>query len=118
MSSVRLRALIVCVLPLGFCTVLELEAATSVARIWNERALAAIRVDTPHPPVQARNCFCIFVAMYDAWSVYDAVASATSIAPNTPLGMLSQPVAKRSAMCWERQLHRPRPFNHLRHAET
>src|SRR2546423_5051390 len=30
-------------------------ASNSVARVWNERALAAIRVDTPHPPAQARS---------------------------------------------------------------
>jgi hypothetical protein len=28
--------------------------SNSVARVWDERALAAIRVDTPHPPAQAR----------------------------------------------------------------
>jgi hypothetical protein len=45
-----------------------------VARLWNERALAAIRVDTPHPPAQARNCFSLSVAMYDAWAAYDQVS--------------------------------------------
>ncbi len=43
----------------------------SVARIWNERALAAIRADVAHPPGQARNLFCYSVAMYDAWAAYD-----------------------------------------------
>jgi len=47
--------------------VLPVEAAThSIARIWDERALAAIRDDTPHPPAQARNLFSLSVAMYDA----------------------------------------------------
>ena len=46
-------------------------AAPSIARVWNERALAAIRVDTPHPPAQARNLFGLSVAMYDAWAAYD-----------------------------------------------
>src|SRR5262245_32416264 len=50
------------------------SAAQSIARIWNERALAAIRVDTPHPPAQARNLFSLSVAMYDAWAAYDPVA--------------------------------------------
>ena len=48
--------------------------SNSVARVWNERALAAIRVDTPHPPAQARNYFSFAVCMYDAWAAYDPVA--------------------------------------------
>ena len=43
----------------------------SVARVWDERALAAIRVDTPHPPAQARNLFSLSVCMWDAWAAYD-----------------------------------------------
>ena len=46
-------------------------ASQSIARIWDERALAAIRVDTPHPPAQARNLFSLSVCMYDAWAAYD-----------------------------------------------
>src|SRR5882724_10984761 len=46
-------------------------ASNSVARVWDERALAAIRVDTPHPPAQARNLFSLSVCMWDAWSAYD-----------------------------------------------
>src|SRR5216110_313317 len=49
-------------------------ASNSIARVWNERALAAIRVDTPHPPAQARNYFTFSVCMYDAWAAYDPVA--------------------------------------------
>src|SRR5947207_86168 len=41
----------------GFGVVNVASAAQSIARIWDERALAAIRVDTPHPPAQARNLF-------------------------------------------------------------
>jgi hypothetical protein len=29
----------------------------SIACVWNEQNLAAIRVDTPHSPAQARNLF-------------------------------------------------------------
>ena len=50
------------------------QAAQSIARVWDERALAAIRVDTPHPPAQARNYFSLSVCMYDAWAAYDPVA--------------------------------------------
>src|SRR5437764_3170646 len=53
---------------------LHAAASNSIARIWNERALAAIRVDTPHPPAQARNYFGFSVCMYDAWAAYDPIA--------------------------------------------
>ncbi|MEO6034196.1 MAG: DUF6851 domain-containing protein, partial [Verrucomicrobiota bacterium] len=49
----------------------EAKPTNSVARIWDERALAAIRADTPHPPAQARNLFSLSVCMYDAWAAYD-----------------------------------------------
>ncbi len=49
-------------------------ASNSIARVWNERALAAIRVDQAHPPAQARNYFTFSVCMYDAWAAYDPVA--------------------------------------------
>ena len=47
----------------------ESPAAPTPARVWNEQALGAIRIDSPHPPVQARNLFHLSVAMYDAWAV-------------------------------------------------
>ena len=50
------------------------EAAHSIARGWDEQILRAIRNDTPHPPVQARNLFGLSVAMYDAWAAYDPIA--------------------------------------------
>src|SRR5215472_468893 len=53
---------------------LHAAASNSVARTWDERALAAIRADTPHPPAQARNYFSLSVCMYDAWAAYDPVA--------------------------------------------
>ena len=43
----------------------------SIARNWNERALEGIRMDTPHPPGQARNLFSFSVCMYEAWAAYD-----------------------------------------------
>ncbi|MFO1513950.1 MAG: vanadium-dependent haloperoxidase [Verrucomicrobiota bacterium] len=45
--------------------------SNTVARIWNEQNLSAIRIDTPHPPAQARNLFSLSVCMYDAWTAYD-----------------------------------------------
>lgn len=50
-------------------------AQPSVARQWNEAQLAAIREDLARPPVQARNLFHVSVAMYDAWAVYDTLAT-------------------------------------------
>ena len=46
-------------------------ASENIARTWDERALAAIRADTPHPPAQARNLFSLSVCLYDAWAAYD-----------------------------------------------
>ena len=54
---------------------LHAAASNSVARVWNERALAAIRADTPHPPAQARNLFSLAVCLYDAWAAYDTNGS-------------------------------------------
>jgi len=54
---------------LGFVS--QSLATNTVARVWDERALAAIRVDTPHPPAQARNYFSLSVCMWDAWAAYD-----------------------------------------------
>jgi len=51
--------------------ILQAQNSNSVARVWDERALAAIRIDTPHPPAQARNLFSLSVCMYDAWAAYD-----------------------------------------------
>lgn len=46
-------------------------AGHSVARMWNEELLAAIRQDTPRPTVHARNLYHVSAAMYDAWAIYD-----------------------------------------------
>jgi hypothetical protein len=62
-----------------FCALVFTLAATSqaqhsIARIWNEEILAAIRIDRPNPPVHARNLFHLATGMYDAWAAYDTVA--------------------------------------------
>jgi hypothetical protein len=49
--------------------------AQSIARVWDEQILSAIRIDRPHPPVHARNLFHLSAAMYDAWAAYDATAT-------------------------------------------
>jgi hypothetical protein len=50
------------------------RADHSVARIWNEHLLEAIRKDVPKPPVHARNLYHASIAMWDAWAAFDAVA--------------------------------------------
>src|SRR2546426_12194620 len=50
------------------------SCTNNIARVWDEEILSAIRIDTPQPPVQARNLFHLSVAMYDAWAAYDNVA--------------------------------------------
>lgn len=49
-------------------------AQPSVARLWNEVLLEAIRDDFARPTVHARNLFHSSIAMYDAWAVFDEVA--------------------------------------------
>lgn len=52
----------------------ERDGGRSVARVWNEQLLAAIRRDVPAPTVHARNLFHVSAAMWDAWAAYDATA--------------------------------------------
>lgn len=42
----------------------------SIARIWNEALLEAIRRDFARPTVHARNLFHTSVALYDSWAIY------------------------------------------------
>lgn len=55
----------------------QLARATqpSIARLWDEENIAAIRIDTPNPPVHARNLFHLSVAMYDVWAAFDSAAA-------------------------------------------
>jgi len=65
------------------CTSREAEEACrrstdpqfSVARVWNEVLLDAIRRDFPAPTVHARNLFHLSAAMWDAWAAYDTQAA-------------------------------------------
>jgi len=47
----------------------------SVARVWDEALLDAIRRDVPAPTVHARNLFHTSAAMWDAWAAYDPDAA-------------------------------------------
>lgn len=58
-------------LPACFALTILSSRAQSVARLWNEELLAAIRLEIPDPPRHARNLFHTAVVMYDAWAAYD-----------------------------------------------
>ena len=63
------------------CTRRDL-AGHSVARVWNEALLDAIRRDTPAPTVHARNLFHTSAAMWDAWAAYDPSADGYFVQEN------------------------------------
>ncbi len=50
------------------------DPSKSVARLWDEALLDAIRRDFPAPTVHARNLYHASAAMWDAWAAYDPVA--------------------------------------------
>jgi len=52
----------------------DISANVSIARLWNEALLEAIRNDYARPTVHARNLFHTSVALYDAWAMYDEKA--------------------------------------------
>ena len=47
----------------------------SVARVWDEATLEAIRRDFPAPTVPSRNLFHMSAGMWDAWAAYDRDAA-------------------------------------------
>jgi hypothetical protein len=55
------------------CTRADLHGH-SVARVWDEAMLDAIRRDLPAPTTHARNLFDVSAAMWDAWAAYDHTA--------------------------------------------
>ncbi|TYB79416.1 FG-GAP-like repeat-containing protein [Bizionia myxarmorum] len=55
----------------------ETQSDVSIARLWNETLLSAIRKDFARPTVHARNLFHTSVAMYDTWAIYDKIANPT-----------------------------------------
>jgi len=55
------------------CTRTDLQGR-SVARVWDEAMLDAIRRDLPAPTTHARNLFDVSAAMWDAWAAYDPTA--------------------------------------------
>ena len=65
------------------CVRADLEGQ-SVARVWDEAILGAIRRDVPAPTVHARNLFHVSAAMWDAWAVYDPTADGYLVREKRP----------------------------------
>jgi hypothetical protein len=57
------------------CRPRPVEEGWSLARVWDEALLDAIRRDVPAPTVHARNLFHVSAAMWDAWAAYDPDAA-------------------------------------------
>lgn len=62
------------ILLLATATAVADTSPKTVARLWNQQTLDAIRIDIPKPTVHARNLFHVSVAMWDAWAAYDHTA--------------------------------------------
>lgn len=56
------------------------DPSWSVARVWDEAILDAIRRDFPAPTVHARNLFHLSAGMYDAWAAFDPIADGYFVA--------------------------------------
>lgn len=67
--KVHPRLFVLALLLISFCTSVRAQGDPSVARLWNEQLLEAIRNDFARPVVHARNLYHISGAMYDAWSL-------------------------------------------------
>ena len=70
------------------------DRSHSVARLWDEALLDAIRRDTPRPTVHARNLYHTSAAMWDAWAAYDPVADGVFVDEKV---VLDDPVAVEAA---------------------
>ncbi len=84
LSSIRRPALAILVLVLlaiGTLNVLRSPSVEcvprneSVANLWTETALDAIRRDFPAPTVHSRNLYHLSAAMWDGWAAYEPNAS-------------------------------------------
>jgi len=58
----------------------------SIARIWNEVLLTAIRSDLARPTVHARNLFHSAVVTYDIWATFDDTAAPWLLGRNNQSG--------------------------------
>ena len=70
-------------------TLSNLPDNISLARIWNEALLDAIRNDFARPTIHARNLFHTSIAMYDTWAIFSEEAK-TYLIGNTVNGFKSE----------------------------
>lgn len=61
--------------PIVPITITPEREGESVARMWNESLLYAIRNDFARPTVHARNLFHISAAMFDSWATFESDAT-------------------------------------------
>jgi Na+-translocating ferredoxin:NAD+ oxidoreductase RnfD subunit len=79
---------------LGGCTPAALHGQ-SVARAWDEAAVAALRAGGEAEPVEARDLFHLSAAMWDAWAAYDPHAHGFFV--DAKAGSTSNVAASRDA---------------------
>jgi hypothetical protein len=64
----QMKLILLCI---AFFSPTAFAESHSVARLWNEAALGAIRLDYARPTVAARNLYHLSVIFYDTWAVYE-----------------------------------------------
>src|SRR5881628_3568479 len=89
------------------------QSGLSVARLWDEQLLAAIRIDLPKPPAHARNLFHLSVAIWDAWAAYAPTATGYLVKEKERAGDVE--AARREAISYAayRLLQYRFPVGHL-----
>jgi len=91
----RIRLFIIAITGATGLMTVKYAQAESVARMWNEQLLQAIRNDFARPTVHARNLYHTSLAMYDAWAAYDNKA-ATFITNERPFTFFVQPAREEA----------------------
>lgn len=88
--------------PAAFCPEDSIDPVPdrSIARRWNEQALAAIRRDFPHPGVHARNLFHLSAAMWDAWVAYEPTGRGLFVPDKAEVGDADPEQAREEAISY------------------
>ena len=73
-TNIKKQALALLLVLGSTCMSPAAQAEDSIARVWNDHLLEAIRHDFARPTVHARNLFHVSAAMWDAWAAYDSQA--------------------------------------------
>ena len=82
----------------------------TVARVWIEQLLDAIRLDTPRPTVHARNLWHLSIALWDIWVAYDeetpAVPYLSAESPPAPADVAAARIEAMSYAAYRILTHR------------